>query len=75
MHLAFQSYPGFPDITRLAVQRVRELGFKNYIPPFGTLRGQLLRRVIGWKATKRVSMLSHRCSGWARNAFGPARQS
>ncbi|MGB8065424.1 MAG: glycosyltransferase family A protein [Candidatus Sulfotelmatobacter sp.] len=69
MHLAFQNYPDFPDITRVAVQRVRELGFKRYIPPFGTVRGQFLRRVIGWKATKRMSMLSHRCSAWVRNAL------
>jgi glycosyltransferase involved in cell wall biosynthesis len=61
MHHAIRSYPDFPDITRLALQRVRELGIRNHIPSFGTWRGQLLRHVIGWKATKRISVVYHRC--------------
>lgn len=60
MDLAFESYPDFPDVTRLALQRVRELGGAEYIPPFSTWRGQLLKRIIGWKATRRVSVLYHR---------------
>ena len=73
MHQAFGSYPDFPEITRLALQRVRELGGTDYIPPFGTWRGQLLKRIIGWKATKRANVLYHRYSSWARNAIGRGR--
>lgn len=70
MHQAFESYPDFPDITRLALQRVRELGGTDYTPPFGTWRGQLLKRIIGWKATKRANVFYHRYSSWVRNAIG-----
>lgn len=73
MHQAFGSYPDFPDITRLALQRVRELGGTDYVPPFGTWRGQLLKRIIGWKATKRANVLYHRYSSWARSAIGRGR--
>ena len=70
MHQAFGSYPDFPHITRLALQRVRELGGTDYVPPFGTWRGQLLKRIIGWKATKRANVLYHRYASWTRNAIG-----
>jgi hypothetical protein len=73
MHHAIRSYPDSPQVSDLAVARVRELGIRNHIPPFGNWRGQLLRRVIGWKAAKRLSILYHRCSRWARNAIARGR--
>jgi hypothetical protein len=73
MHHAIRSYPDFPDVTDLAVERVRQLGMGNHIPRFGNWRGQLLRRVIGWKAAKQLSILYHRCFKSARNAIARGR--
>lgn len=73
MQKAFESYPRFPDITRLALKRVRELGGSDYVPAFGTWRGQLLQRIIGWKATKRAGVLYCQYSSWARNVIGRGR--
>jgi glycosyltransferase involved in cell wall biosynthesis len=70
MDLAFESYPSSPDITRLALQRVRELGGTDFIPRFGTWRGELLKRTIGWKATKRTNILYHRYRSRALKAIG-----
>ena len=70
MCLAFESYPSSPDITRLALQRVRELGGTDFIPRFGTWRGELLKRTIGWKATKRTNILYHRYRSRALKAIG-----
>lgn len=64
MRYAFESYPDFPDITCLALQRVRELGGTDYVPNFGTWKGELLKRIIGWKATKRANILYHHYSSW-----------
>ena len=60
MDVAFHSYPDFPTITRLALKHVRELGGTDYVPPFSSWRGELLKRIIGWKATKRANVLYHR---------------
>jgi glycosyltransferase involved in cell wall biosynthesis len=60
MDLAFNSYPDFPDITRLALGYVRELGGSDYFPRFGSWRGELLKHIIGWKATRRANVLYHR---------------
>ena len=73
MDLAFQSYPAFPNITRLALQRVQELGGTDYTPPFSTWKGELARRMIGWKATRRAHVLYHRCLKTARNVVGGGR--
>jgi glycosyltransferase involved in cell wall biosynthesis len=70
---AFQSYPYLPNITNLALKRAQELGGTDYMPPFSSWRGQLLKRVIGWKATRRANVLYHRYFGWARNAMGRER--
>jgi glycosyltransferase involved in cell wall biosynthesis len=70
MQHAFEWYPDYPDISRLALQRVQELGGTDYTPPFGTWRGELLRRMIGWKATRRANLLYHRVLKGARNAMG-----
>jgi glycosyltransferase involved in cell wall biosynthesis len=68
MDLAFESYPSSPTITQLALQRLRELGGTDYIPTFGTWRGELLKKIIGWKATKRALVLYGRYRSWAGNA-------
>src|SRR5215469_5385969 len=72
MDLAFESYPDFPDITCLALERLRDLGGTSYVPHFATWRGELLKRIIGWKATKRANIVYHR--HWARNAVAYARR-
>jgi hypothetical protein len=54
MLLAVDAYPRFPDITRTALQRVRKLGGATLVPRLGTWKVELLKRMIGWKATKRV---------------------
>jgi len=71
--LAFRSYPDFPEITRLALERSQELGGTDYVPRFSTWRGELLKKVIGWKATKRVSVRYHRFFIWVRNTIGAER--
>jgi hypothetical protein len=73
MDLAFDSYPRFPDITRMALQQLQELGGTDYIPPFSTWRGELLKKIIGWKATKRANVRYHRYSSWVRNTIGVGR--
>jgi len=60
MDLAFDGYPNFPDITSLALKRLRDLGGTDYTPPFATWKGEVLKRIIGWKATKRAHILYHR---------------
>ena len=60
IELAFASYPEFPEITCLALQRSRELGGTDHIPAFPTWKGEVLKYLIGWKATKRVNRLYHR---------------
>ena len=71
MDLGFQSYPAFPNITRLALQRVQELGGTNELTPlFSTRKGELARRMIGWKATRRAQVLFHRCLKTAWNVLG-----
>jgi glycosyltransferase involved in cell wall biosynthesis len=70
MEQAFRTYPDFPDISRLALQRVQELGGTDYMPPFGSWRGELLKRIIGWKATRRAHVFYHRSLKRARNAMG-----
>jgi hypothetical protein len=74
MDLAFESYPDFPNITRLALRRLQKLGGTDYIPPFGTWRGELLKQIIGWRATKRANVRYHRYSKWVRNAIGRGSQ-
>jgi hypothetical protein len=57
MDMAFGSYPYFPQITEEALKRVEKLGGTRYAPSFGTWKGNLLRDLIGWKATKRLNVM------------------
>jgi len=63
MHRAFEAYPFCPEVTDMALQRVRELGGTSFVPPFPTWKGQLLSRLIGWKAAKRAQTWWH---AWLR---------
>jgi hypothetical protein len=68
LELAYTAYPHYPDVTQKALERVREMGGTDRVPKFGTWRGNLLNRLIGWKATKRLSVLYHSCRPRTRSA-------
>jgi len=51
------SYPFYPAITDAAMKYAEELGGHGFFPPFGTWQGEMLRRIIGWKLTRRASVL------------------
>jgi glycosyltransferase involved in cell wall biosynthesis len=53
--LAFGAYPAFPQITEEALQKAKEMGGTDYIPPFGTWKGNLMSRIFGWKVTKKLN--------------------
>jgi len=57
---AVEAYPYFPEISIRALARARELGGTDYIPPYGTWRGELFSRFFGWKATRRAQAIYHR---------------
>jgi glycosyltransferase involved in cell wall biosynthesis len=63
MDLAFGAYPAFPKLTEEALQKAKEMGDTSYIPPFGTWKGDLLRKTLGWKAAKRIHATYHRIAG------------
>jgi glycosyltransferase involved in cell wall biosynthesis len=54
---AVASYPFYPEITSIAIKRAAELGGASYFPPFPTWRGELMSRLVGWKLTRRASIL------------------
>jgi glycosyltransferase involved in cell wall biosynthesis len=58
--LAFNAYPHFPQVTADALNKAKEMGGTNYVPPFGTWKGELLRRLVGWKAARRLTATYHR---------------
>jgi glycosyltransferase involved in cell wall biosynthesis len=60
MDLAFGAYPSFPRLTEEALRKVREMGDTDYVPRFGTWKGELLRHIVGWKAAKRLNAAFHR---------------
>ena len=64
--LAFGAYPAFPKLTEEALQKAKEMGGTDYIPPFGTWKGDLLSKMLGWKAAKRVHATYHRTAGRVR---------
>jgi hypothetical protein len=73
MDVACRGYPDFAEITRLALERLQKPGGTDYIPRFSTWRGELLKNVIGWKATKRANVRYHRFASWVRNTIGAGR--
>lgn len=57
--LAFGAYPSFPKLTDEALRKTQEMGGTDYIPRFGTWKGNLLSRVLGWKVTKKLNAAYH----------------
>lgn len=64
--LAFGAYPSFPKLTEEALQKAKEMGGTDYIPPFGTWKGDLLKKMLGWKAAKRMHATYHRTADRVR---------
>jgi len=60
LDLAFEAYPSFPKLTEEALRKTQEMGGTDYIPRFGTWKGELLRHLVGWKAAKRLNAAFHR---------------
>jgi len=59
LDLAFGAYPSFPELTNQALSQAQEMGGTSYTPRFATWKGNLLSRVLGWKATKRLNAAYH----------------
>lgn len=70
--LAFNAYPQFPKVAEEALQKAEEMGGTDYIPPFGTWKGDLLRKMVGWKTARRLHVTYHRTLGRMR-ALGKQR--
>jgi len=52
MEQAFITYPQYSHITEQALQKVKELGGTNHVPIFGTWKGELIKKLFGWKIAK-----------------------
>jgi len=52
----YEVYPDHPDLRSIIQQKVEELGGSN-LPISGGPRFQHIRRLLGWKATKRLQKL------------------
>jgi glycosyltransferase involved in cell wall biosynthesis len=57
--LAYELYPGAPDLFRRAESKARALGGSGLRPPMGR-RQAWLARVVGWRLARRASALFHR---------------
>jgi glycosyltransferase involved in cell wall biosynthesis len=66
VELAFSAYPDFPWLTEQSLQKANDLGGTNYIPSFGSWKGNLLRRLVGWKAARTLNARYHRTVGRMR---------
>ena len=66
VELAFSAYPDFPRLTDESLQRANEMGGTSYVPSFGTWKGNLLRRLVGWKAARTLNARYHRTVGRLR---------
>jgi glycosyltransferase involved in cell wall biosynthesis len=56
--LAYEVYPGAPDLSRRAEARVRALGGSALRPPVGR-RQAWLARVVGWRLARRAAAFFH----------------
>ena len=54
MEQAFICYPRYPKITAIALQKIEELGGTDYLPIFGTWKGEFIKKTLGWKVAKMV---------------------
>ena len=64
--LAFGAYPAFTKLTEEALQKAKEMEKTGTVPPFGTWKGDLLRKMLGWKAAKRLHATFHRTADHVR---------
>jgi len=69
--LAFGAYPDFPELTEDALKKAKEMGGTDYIPPFGTWKGDLLKKLFGWKAARRWNATYHRTADLLRAIGNP----
>lgn len=69
--LAFNAYPDFPQVTNEALRKAAEMGGTNYVPRLGTWKGNVLRKLLGWRTAKRLNATYHRAAKLIRT---PARQ-
>jgi glycosyltransferase involved in cell wall biosynthesis len=60
MDLAFIAHPDFPQVTNEALRKAREMGGTDYIPPFGSWKGDALKKLLGWRAARRLNATYHR---------------
>jgi glycosyltransferase involved in cell wall biosynthesis len=60
LDLAFSAYPAFPVFTAEALRKAKSMGPTDYFPQFGTWKGELLRKLVGWKAARRLNATYHR---------------
>ncbi len=72
MYRAVEAYPYFPELTRRALQEAEDLGGSDFVPPFGTWKGERFRRLFGWKAARRVQAIYHRYKSRAPSAGRPS---
>jgi len=68
MDLAFVAYPEFAQVTNEALGKAREMGGTDYIPPFGTWKGNALKKLLGWKVTRRLNATYHRIAKHMRTS-------
>jgi glycosyltransferase involved in cell wall biosynthesis len=64
--LAVTTYPAFPKLAEEALQKANDLGGTDYMPPFATWKGELVCRLLGWKAARRLNVTYHRTLGRMR---------
>jgi len=60
MYRAVEAYPYFPEVSRRAVQQAEALGGTDFVPAFGTWKGELISRWFGWKAARRAQAIYQR---------------
>jgi glycosyltransferase involved in cell wall biosynthesis len=58
--LAFSAYPYAPQVTNLALDRAKELGFGDFNPKFPTRKGNLIASLVGWRSAKRLNYYLHK---------------
>ena len=64
----YEHYPHHADLRVKVRRRVTELGGSD-LAPIGPPRFQQLRKLVGWRAARRLQQVAHRGAPWV---FGPA---
>lgn len=60
MQRAFMAYPDYPEISEMALKRMRELGGDESLLHFGSWKSRLINRIFGWRCARKSSALFHR---------------